>query len=75
MVPEKSQFQAKISYFVDFDLEKCIEIAWVVHILGLRHAKSIGTGFESEVVPEKSQFQVKISNFVDFDWEKCIKIA
>ena len=29
---DKSQFQAKISHFVDFDWEKCIEMAWVVHI-------------------------------------------
>ena len=27
--PEKSQFQAKISHFVDFDWEKCIKIAWL----------------------------------------------
>ena len=28
----KIKFQAEISRFVDFDWEKCIEIAWVVHI-------------------------------------------
>ena len=32
MVPEKSKIQAEISHFVDFDWEKCIEMAWVVHI-------------------------------------------
>ena len=40
---EKLQFQAKISHFVDFDWEKCIEMAWVVHIKGLRHAEFNGT--------------------------------
>ena len=39
--------QAKISYFVDFDWEKHIEMVWVVHIQGLRHGKSNGAGFES----------------------------
>ena len=29
---KKSQYQAKISHFVDFDWEQCIEIAWVVSI-------------------------------------------
>ena len=73
----KLRKQAKISHFVDSDWEKCIEIAWVVHIWGLRCAKSNATGFESlwSVVPEKSQFQAKISHFVDFDWEKCIEMA
>ena len=29
---KKSQFQTKISHFVDFDWENHIEMAWVVHI-------------------------------------------
>ena len=39
--------EPKILHFVDFDWEKCITMAWMVHILGLRCAKSNGMGFKS----------------------------
>ena len=37
----------KFHIFVDFDWNKCIKMAWVACIYGLRHAKSNGTGFKS----------------------------
>ena len=74
---KKSQFQAKISHFVDFDWEQCIEIAWVVHIYGLRHATSNTIDFKSlpQWFLKNHNFRQKISHFVDFDWEKCIVLS
>ena len=44
---KNKNFRQTFSHFVDFDWEKHIEMVWVVHIQGLRHAKSNGAGFES----------------------------
>ena len=74
--------QAKISYFVDFDWEKHIEMVWVVHIQGLRHAKSNGAGFESLWI--SGYWKIKISGKTishkmglktfTMHWEKCIEM-